>query len=107
MSENDCVVAKTKNTHHLNQFFSVFFLANITGGPSHLDVLALKLCHSLFHIGLPPAAHHHMGSSPSQSLRCSETDSEEEKLFIWGQMSAALSYCKGNDADSNLHHLSL
>lgn len=57
-----------ENSHHLNQFFSVFPLANITGGAGHLDALALQQSHGLVHVGLPPAAHHHVGSSLSQSL---------------------------------------
>lgn len=73
------VVARNKNTHHLNQFFSVLSFANITGGPRHLDVLALQQSHSSVHIGLPPTAHHHMGSFPTQGLSCSETNSGEEE----------------------------
>lgn len=71
------VVTRAKNTRRLNEFFSVLPPANITGGPCHLDALALEQSHGSLHIGLPPAAHHHVGSSLAQCLRCSQADSEE------------------------------
>ena len=72
-------LSEKHNSHHLNQFLSVFSLANITGGAGHLDALALQQSHSLVHVGLPSAAHHHVGSSLTQSLGRGEADSEEKK----------------------------
>lgn len=66
------------NDHLLNQLLSVFTLPDVTGGAGHVYAPALQKRHSSVHVGLVPAAHHHMGSSLAKGLSCGQTDSEED-----------------------------
>ena len=58
----------------MDQFLSIFALAHVAGGAGDLDVLALQRCHGPVHVGLAPAAHHHVGPPPAQRHSRSETN---------------------------------